>query len=84
MKRLMFALSACASTFAAAGQAPATTGELLVEHYNYSTPLDIARVVSMEAVPNTCEVVPMHMVYDDSKGQRHLLEYEVMGNGCVD
>ncbi|KAA0995593.1 DUF2790 domain-containing protein [Pseudomonas sp. ANT_J12] len=52
------------------------------EEYTYSTHLDIANVVSMSEVPNVCEVVPMKMEYDDSKGQRHILRYSVMGNGC--
>lgn len=53
------------------------------EEYTYSTHLDIANVVSMSEVPNVCEVVPMKMEYDDSKGQRHILRYSVMGNGCT-
>jgi hypothetical protein len=44
--------------------------------------LDIAKVISMSEVPNVCEVVPAKMEYDDSKGQRHILRYSVMGNGC--
>lgn len=55
---------------------------VVVEEYTYSTHLDIANVVSMSEIPNVCEVVPMKMEYDDSKGQRHILRYSVMGNGC--
>lgn len=29
-----------------------------------------------------CEVVPARMEYEDSSGQRHILRYSVMGNGC--
>jgi hypothetical protein len=36
----------------------------------------------MREVPNVCEVVPVKMEYDDSKGQRHILRYSMMGNGC--
>jgi len=53
-----------------------------VEQYTYSTQLDIAKVISVDAVPDVCAVVPMHMTYDDSQGKRHVLEYQVMGNGC--
>ncbi|MDZ5435396.1 DUF2790 domain-containing protein [Pseudomonas fluorescens] len=53
-----------------------------IEDYTYSMHLDIANVISMSEVPNVCEVVPMKMEYDDSKGQRHILRYSVMGNGC--
>ncbi|APC17978.1 hypothetical protein BLL42_20400 [Pseudomonas frederiksbergensis] len=53
-----------------------------VEEYTYSTHLDIAKVISMSEVPSVCEVVPARMEYEDSNGQRHILRYSVMGNGC--
>ena len=53
-----------------------------VEQYNYSTELDIAKVVSMSSIPDLCEVVPARMIYEDSHGKRHILEYRVMGEGC--
>ena len=57
-------------------------GNLRVEQYTYSSHPDIARVISVDEVPNVCRVVPEHMTYEDSKGQRHIMEYMVMGNGC--
>lgn len=61
----------------------ATNAEQIpVEQYSYSQHLDIAKVLSMSEVPNVCEVVPARMTYEDSKGQKHILEYRVMGNGC--
>lgn len=56
--------------------------QIPVEQYSYSQRLDIARVISMSEVPNVCEVVPARMTYEDSQGQKHILEYRVMGNGC--
>ena len=53
-----------------------------VEEYTYSTHLDIAKVISMSEIPSVCEVVPARMEYEDSNGQRHILRYSVMGNGC--
>lgn len=53
-----------------------------VEQYSYSQHLDIARVISMSAVPDVCQVVPARMTYEDSQGKQHVLEYRVMGNGC--
>ena len=64
------------SSTAAAHQQPA------VEQYSYSSELDIAKVISMSEIPNVCEVVPARMVYEDSQGIKHTLEYRVMGNGC--
>jgi hypothetical protein len=28
-------------------------------------------------------VVPARLTYEDSNGQRHVLQYQVMGNGCT-
>jgi len=54
-----------------------------VETYSYSTNLDIARVISLSPIPDVCGVVTEQMIYEDSKGIRHALEYQVMGNGCT-
>ncbi|MBK5415835.1 DUF2790 domain-containing protein [Pseudomonas sp. TH31] len=81
---LVLALSSLCAT-AMADEAPTDVAQqkpAVVEEYTYSTHLDIANIVSMSEVPNVCEVVPMKMEYDDSKGQRHILRYSVMGNGC--
>ncbi|MBK5513434.1 DUF2790 domain-containing protein [Pseudomonas sp. TH15] len=82
---LVLALSSLCAT-AMADEIPTDVAQqkpVVVEEYTYSTHLDIANIVSMSEVPNVCEVVPMKMEYDDSKGQRHILRYSVMGNGCT-
>ena len=76
MKNLIALFLAGFATLAVAGETAT------VEHYHYGTQLDIARVVSLSNIPNVCEVVPATMVYEDSQGQRHTLEYQVMGDGC--
>jgi hypothetical protein len=53
-----------------------------VEVYSYSTHLDIAKVISTTAPGNVCGAVPVEMVYEDSTGQRHRMQYQVMGTGC--
>ncbi|MBX9756948.1 MAG: DUF2790 domain-containing protein [Pseudomonadaceae bacterium] len=53
-----------------------------VEHYSYSMNLDIAQVISRSPASDACGVVPARIVYDDSHGQRHILEYSELGNGC--
>ena len=53
-----------------------------VTQYDYSDHLDVAKVISTTPVPDNCEVSPMTMKYEDSKGQLHILKYEVLGNGC--
>lgn len=53
-----------------------------VERYEYGMELDVARVIQPAEVPNTCGVEPVQMVYEDHQGQRHTLEYLVMGSGC--
>ncbi|WP_397449195.1 DUF2790 domain-containing protein [Pseudomonas sp. NA-150] len=73
-----FSASAMAATL------PDASSKIPVEQYTYSTPLDIAKVVWMSTIPISCDVVPARMDYIDSKGKEHLIEYQVMGNGCVD
>jgi len=51
--------------------------------YNYAMNLDIARVIHTDEIPEVCAVVPVRMVYEDSHGERHTLEYSVMGKGCM-
>ncbi|MCY1392610.1 hypothetical protein D3C76_424070 [compost metagenome] len=57
-------------------------GQPEVVQYDYSQKLDIAKVVHLSAIPDVCEVVPAQMTYEDHQGQRHTIEYRVMGNGC--
>jgi hypothetical protein len=86
MKALVvMALSSLCATAALADEAPtelAGQNAPIVEDYTYSTHLDVAKVLSMSEVPNVCEVVPAKMEYEDSQGQRHILNYKIMGNGC--
>lgn len=86
MKALVvMALSSLCATAALADEAPtelAGQNAPIVEDYTYSTKLDVAKVLSMSTIPEVCEVVPVKMEYEDSQGQRHILNYHVMGNGC--
>ena len=82
---LVMALASLCATAALADEIPtdvASQSTAVVEEYTYSTDLDIAKVVSLSSIPNVCEVVPARMEYEDHQGQRHILNYKVMGNGC--
>ncbi|SEM38016.1 Protein of unknown function [Pseudomonas sp. ok272] len=80
---LVLALSSlCASAMADEIPTDVARNNVPVEEYTYSLHLDIAKVISMSEVPSVCEVVPARMEYEDSTGQRHILRYSVMGNGC--
>jgi len=80
---LVLALSSvCLTAMADESNTPVSSQQPAVEHYSYSSELDIAKVISMTEVPNVCEVGPAQMVYEDSHGMQHTLEYRVMGNGC--
>ncbi|WLI49849.1 DUF2790 domain-containing protein [Pseudomonas sp. FP833] len=82
---LVMALSSLCANAALADEAPtelAGQKAPIVEDYTYSTKLDVAKVLSMSTIPEVCEVVPVKMEYEDSQGQRHILNYKVMGNGC--
>ncbi len=62
--------------------ATANPGKIPVETYSYSTKLDIKRVISMSEPASECAPVPVQMMYEDSSGKRHILEYLIMGTGC--
>ncbi|HDS1734880.1 DUF2790 domain-containing protein [Pseudomonas sp. BP8] len=82
MKALLALVLGGLCSAAMAGEVATHVEQIPVEQYTYSQHLDIARVLSMSEVPNICEVVPARMTYEDSQGQKHILEYRVMGNGC--
>jgi hypothetical protein len=47
-----------------------------------ATGLDIARVISQTPDEGVCGIQPMTLVYEDSQGQRHTLNYFIQGSGC--
>lgn len=53
-----------------------------VETYTYDTKLDIQKVITVTDIPDQCGPVSAQMTYEDSHGQRHILQYQVMGTGC--
>ncbi|QXI27347.1 DUF2790 domain-containing protein [Pseudomonas vanderleydeniana] len=74
--------SLCATAMADEAATDVASQNLPVEEYTYSSHPDIHKVISMSEIPEVCEVVPARMVYEDSQGVRHVMEYRVMGNGC--
>jgi hypothetical protein len=44
--------------------------------------LDIAEVISQTTDDGSCGLVPMRLVYKDSKGVVHTLDYTIIGSGC--
>ena len=84
MKALLVLALGSVCVTAMASEAPTDVAQQQppIEEYTYSMNLDIAKVISMSEAPTVCEVVPMKMEYEDSNGQRHILRYSAMGNGC--
>lgn len=82
MKNLLALVVVGISSFALADDAKLASAQPAVEQYDYSTNLDIAKVISLSTIPNVCEVVPATMTYEDHQGQRHTIEYRAMGDGC--
>jgi len=78
-KFLLLALSFTASAAAFAQEAPATPDV----HYTHGMHLDIAHVVNVTPAANVCAPTPVQMTYKDSQGSIHVLEYDVMGEGCT-
>ena len=88
MKSILFAALSLFSVMAvAADTVPATAPQTSAqsEEYDYSQDLDIAKVVRLRSATNTsteCGPVIAHMVYVDSKGVTHNLQYTRLGDGC--
>ncbi|MCI0996885.1 DUF2790 domain-containing protein [Pseudomonas corrugata] len=83
MKLLLVLLLGCIGSVAMADEQDTQTAHITVEPYRYSQHLDIAHIVSITQIPDSCDVVPAQMTYDDSKGDRHIMEYHVIGTGCT-
>jgi hypothetical protein len=81
---LFMALSGVlAPAFAAADHPAETADRPAAQRYDYQTELDIKKVIRMTDISNLCGgPLPVQMTYEDSQGQRHTIEYQVMGTGC--
>ncbi|NER60057.1 DUF2790 domain-containing protein [Pseudomonas sp. MAFF212428] len=82
MKTLLALVLVGVSSFTLADDVKTAAAQPVLEQYDYSTNLDIAKVISLSTLPNVCEVVPATMTYEDHQGQRHIIEYRAMGDGC--
>ncbi|EKT4523134.1 DUF2790 domain-containing protein [Pseudomonas putida] len=82
MKPLLILALVGMSSFALADEVKTASTQPVVEQYDYSTNLDIKRVISLSTIPNVCEVVPATMTYEDHQGQVHTIQYRAMGEGC--
>lgn len=74
-KTLLAATLALTGLAAHAEDAPAVTP------YTYGTKLDIAQVISQSGPDEFADVSPVRLDYLDSNGQRHIVEYQVVGTG---
>ncbi|AIZ32073.1 DUF2790 domain-containing protein [Pseudomonas parafulva] len=81
MKPLLILALVGMSSFALADEVKTAQAQPPVQ-YDYSTNLDIKRVIHLSTLPNVCEVVPATMIYEDHQGQVHTLQYRAMGEGC--
>jgi len=86
MKYALFAALSIFSALASANSAtPAPETVPAAVEYTYAQHLDIAKVVSMTSASDlstTCGPVESHMLYVDSKGVTHNMEYTRLGDGC--
>lgn len=83
----MFAALSLFSVFASANDSVSNNAVQIppAVDYDYSQNLDIAQVIKVtSAESNTCGPVQAHMLYLDSKGVEHNLEYTRIsgGNSC--
>lgn len=87
MKRIaIFLALSCigAQAFAEESHAKISANKPPIETYTYGSKLDIKKVISVTDVAPDCGPVPAQMTYEDSQGQRHVMQYQVMGSGCSD
>lgn len=84
MRYLFIAVLSLLSTFAAAQGDPAAGATTPVNQADdYSEDLDIAKAVrNTNAASTTCGPVKGHVVYADSQGVRHELDYVRLGDAC--
>ncbi|MGE7989773.1 DUF2790 domain-containing protein [Pseudomonas sp. NPDC089554] len=85
MKPLLILALVGMSSFALADEAVASTQPTSAQpivQYEYGMKLDIRRVIDLSGVPETCQVEPATMTYEDHQGQVHTIRYRVMGEGC--
>ncbi|RJX78903.1 DUF2790 domain-containing protein [Pseudomonas sp. LS-2] len=87
MKYALFAALTMFSALASANGnvSPVSDSTPAPVEYNYSQHLDIAKVISVTSANDAateCGPVEAHMVYVDSKGVTHNLEYTRLGDGC--
>ncbi|MFJ3483839.1 DUF2790 domain-containing protein [Pseudomonas sp. NPDC090202] len=54
-----------------------------VETYTYGKKLDVKHVIAATDVSDKCGPVPVQLTYEDSTGQRHIVEYLTMGINCT-
>jgi hypothetical protein len=87
MKYALFAALSMFSLFASAadsgkGLTQGNTATPVVE-YNYSQTLDVAKVISLSSDSSSrCKPVQANMIYLDSQGVRHNLEYLRLSEIC--
>jgi len=74
--------SATAQAFADDSHSTAATSKIAVETYTYAAKPDIEKVIAITEASDQCAPTPVQMTYEDSHGQRHILQYQVMGTGC--
>jgi len=80
---MVFALGVLGTqAFAGESQSTAAKSKTPVDTYTYDMKLDIQKVITVSGIPDQCGPVPAQMTYEDSQGQRHILQYQVMGTGC--
>jgi hypothetical protein len=80
MKYVLFAALSLASVFACAQESASSQ----TERYNEHKGLDVAKVISIKRAQDPTKVdglVSSTMVYVDSAGTKHTLDYTILGTG---
>ncbi|MDR9750878.1 DUF2790 domain-containing protein [Pseudomonas sp. SZMC_28357] len=61
----------------------AASSVFAAEQAHTGVPLDVAKTISITDTSKACGIVPVELVYEDSRGVQHTVSYSVLGNGCA-
>lgn len=82
MKKLMCVMGVVLASVAATAGAATQADESAIEQYRYGMHLDVAKVMSVKQLDDSCGVVPAVMTYRDHNGNVQQVSYHVV-HSCM-
>ena len=82
MKTLIVGFSALLATGSALADTQ-TAAPVIHDKTGFFVHLDIAKDLSSNNISQECGIVPAQLIYLDSQGREHVLDYKVQGMDCL-